>query len=452
MKGILTLLAKIYARFLTLLALINLPRFTGYLLRLSSFYIYHSVKKRRHNTRRVLILSKAVFTEDAISVLSKLNNIEVMSLRRSSIKAIARAFLPSEVDDNNYFSASNASKEGMFKYRRFLIDMWPAFDPYSHIRMVITGNFGYFAERELGAALESIRVPFVVLHKENLKTPGRVVFSERIYAERRGPFLGRKILVYNQIERDLMLRAGVITPDRVEVVGMPRLDLIHDWRRASAGLKPQPVVLFFSFLPVTGMPLIYRKGGNRKAHYVEKNTDTSNGLHVSEFCKSVHRAVLQLAMDCPDISVVIKTKGRDRDRNGLIELLGINDAARLPSNISLVHDGSPFDLICKAAVVCGFNSTALLESLAAGKTVVVPSYAECNNPTYIPLILDLGDAVTKATSPEMLMKILERLARLREPLRSELDYPVREVLKYWLGNDDGCARERSAAIFESTMQ
>jgi hypothetical protein len=452
MKIILTLMRLVYERFLTELVLLKLPVLTGYLLRLSTERVYHPRKDYRKNPRHVLILSKAGFTEDAVNVLSLLPDVEVDSLRRSSIKAIARAFLPTDVDDNNYFSASDEAKEGMLKYRSFLAAMWPGFDPGGRFRAVVSGNFGYFAEREVAAALESIGVPFIILHKENLKTPGRVTFGERIYSERRGPFLGQKILVYNEIERDLMIRSGVVTPDRVEIVGMARLDPVHHWRRANAGSKPQPVILFFSFLPTTGMPLIYRKGSNRKARYVEETEDVPTGLHVTELCTSVHRTMLRLAEDYPEISVVIKTKGRDRDRQGLMELLGISHPGELPANMMVVHEGSPFDLICKAAVVCGFNSTALLESLAAGKPVVVPSYAESNDPALIPFILDLGNAVTKATSSEMLMEILKRFAQAGEPLRFDLTNPVRETLRYWLGNDDGSAGKRAAAVFNSAMQ
>jgi hypothetical protein len=399
----------------------------------------------------VLIISKAGFNEDAVSVLSTLPHVEVFSLRRSSVKAVARAFLPPEVDDNNYFSAAGPARKKMLDYRRFLKAMWPAFDPGGRFGAVAGGNFAYFAEREVAAALEAIGVPFLVLHKENLKTPGREAFWERVYRERRGPFFGRKILVYNEIERDLMIRSGVAVPASIEIAGMPRLDAMHRWRSSNAGTKPGPVVLFFSFLPETGMPRLYRKGTGGGGRYVEKMDDAPSGLDVPELCTSVHRAVLRLAVNRPEISVVIKTKGRGRDRREILGLLGAEDPSELPPNLAIVHDGSPADLICRAAVVCGFNSTALLESLAAGKPVVAPVYAEAGRDDHLPFILDLGDAAEKAGSPEVLTELLEKYALEPEPVEDELSAPAKKALKYWLGNDDGKAAQRAAKAFDAQI-
>ena len=111
----------------------------------------------------------------------------------------------------------------------------------------MTGSYSYCAERELASATTSLGIPFIAFHKENLKTRGRVDFFERLYRERRGPFTGRKVLVYNQIERDLQVRAEVAPAAAIEIVGMPRLDRMHAWRRANAGAVPAGTILFFAF-------------------------------------------------------------------------------------------------------------------------------------------------------------------------------------------------------------
>ena len=67
---------------------------------------------------------------------------------------------------------------------------------------------------------------------------------------------GERILVYSPIERDMQLRAGVVDRDRIEVIGMPRLDAVHHWREAHVGSAPQTAVLFASFLPEVGMPTL----------------------------------------------------------------------------------------------------------------------------------------------------------------------------------------------------
>jgi hypothetical protein len=425
---------------LTMLARMNLPRLTGILLRLSVSAAHGPENENAPCRGKVLILSKASFSRDILDVLSTLPDVQAVSMRRSSIKAVSRAFLPSEVGDNYYASASDQAKKAMKRYREFLSRMWPGFDPGGRFRAVVSGNFGYHAEQELAAALEGLGVPFVVLHKENLKTPGRVAYWEKVYREKRGAFPGRRILVYNNIERDLMLRTKVVIPDRVEVVGMPRLDKVHKWRQKNAGVIPSPTVLFFSFLPFTGIPGRYGDNG-RQVH-----------LNFSELCSSVHGSMIKLAREHPEIKVMIKTKGRPVDRQSIPGLLGISSLDELPGNLHLIHGGDPFLLMAEAAVVCGFNSTSLLEALAAGRPVVTPWFAEAKNPDFLPFILDLGEAVVKAGTRQELQDLLAKYARKREESAAQLNDQVKTTLRYWLGNDDGKAGERAARVFDSLMK
>src|SRR5262245_36057092 len=69
---------------------------------------------------RVLLLPKAGLLYDAASTFSRIGGVAVVALPRQVIKAIARAFLPSEVNDNNYSSASPACYDAMLRYRAFL--------------------------------------------------------------------------------------------------------------------------------------------------------------------------------------------------------------------------------------------------------------------------------------------------------------------------------------------
>ena len=158
--------------------------------------------------RTVVILTKEGFTEDVITALADAGAIKVVGLPRIIVKALASPFLPYFIDDNNYASCGAEFDEAKLRYRRFIAGLLKTLRHFMRIDAMISGNFSYASERELASAMQEMGVPFIALHKENLKTPGRVEFFERIYKERRGPFTGRKILVYNQIERDLQIRAG----------------------------------------------------------------------------------------------------------------------------------------------------------------------------------------------------------------------------------------------------
>jgi glycosyltransferase involved in cell wall biosynthesis len=399
--------------------------------------------------RRVLLLPKVGLVEDALSALSSAGSVEVLTLPRKTIKAIAGAFLPREVNDNNYLSASPSAKAAMIQYRAFLARFWRALDPHRRIDAVISGNFAYYAEREFAAALEALGVPFIVLHKENSWSPGTQAFWGKIYRERRGPFLGRRILVYSPIERDLQLGAEIVDPQRIEVVGMPRLDEVHRWRAANVGLVPKPTLLFASFPPDVAMPVVQRdtvRGGPKGSRQgTEMIAETTHSFDVANLCRKTHRAIVELAAACPEITVVVKTKGRQRDRMELLELLGVRDEHELPSNLRLIHGGSPLPLIFQASVVCGFHSTLLLEALAAGRPVVVPWFDEALDATIRQYVFDLSAAVIRASSPADLIERVRTLALAPMPVPQQLSSETAKILRDWVGNEDGLASERAGA-------
>ncbi len=424
----------------------------GRLARLMVQTIYvpeHDKTDKTGASRRVLILPKAGLVDDALCALTATSSAEVLTLPRKTFKAIAGAFLPREVNDNNYLSASPKAQAAMIRYRAFLTRFWRALDPHHRIDAVISGNFGYYAERELAAALEGLGVPFIVLHKENSWTPGTQDFWGKIYRERRGPFLGRRILVYSQIERDLQLGAEIANPERIEVVGMPRLDAVHRWRADHVGETPRPIVLLASFPPDVGMPVVQKdtqRGGLKGSQQgTEVDGETVRNFDVAKLCRDTHRAIVELAAACPEIDVVVKTKGRPRDRMDVPKLLGVKDERELPRNMRVVHGGSPLPLIFQASVVCGFHSTVLLEALAAGRPVVVPWFDEALDPLIRRYVFDLGPAALRASSPAELTEQLKELALVRTPVPLKLPAEASKILRDWVGNEDGRASERAGA-------
>ena len=396
---------------------------------------------------RILALPKAGFTEDALAVFGDDPRFKLLGLHRGYVKAVYPAFLPPWVDDNNYLSAPAELDSAKTALRDFWARAWWELQRTARADAVVTGNFAYHAEQELATAVEASGVPFVAMHKEALKTPGLAAFFTELYRNRRRPFAGRRILVYNRIERDIQIETGIVPPERVTACGMPRLDRLHRWRRQAAA-RPEAVVarprlLFFAFHPKTGLPLIPRKPGAPEGRLERLDRDLE-GLSWKRLCHACHQAIARLARENPGIDVVIKGKG------GLFEWLDLTggpdvSAARSP-NLRLIVGGDPQELIAEASVVSGFNTTALLEAVAAGKRVVVPHFAEAAEAATAPYVLDLGEAVQRAPSADDLVAMLRAAALSPAPPAAELSAARRDVLEHWVGNPDGEAGARVSAV------
>lgn len=397
-----------------------------------------AVRAPRPGARQVLVLPRTAALQDVADVAAASTDLTFVAPWHGSMKALASAYLPPEVDSNTYhLDAGPKIAAAKLRYRAFLSGMWASLRRSRRVDAVISSNFSYYSERELAVALGEMGVPFVVLQKENLKTPGRVTFFDRLYRDRRGPFVGRRMLVYNGIERDLQVAAGIVLPESIAVVGMPRLDRLHRWRQAQQTQARPPALLFFDFDERNGLPVVTRKalhGG------FEAFDPAIEGLAWRALCAATRAAVLRAARENPGLRVIIKTKGRTRSDSSLDTHLGRDP---LPSNVQVVRGGDPIGLLHEATVVCGFNSTSLLEGLAAGVPVVVPHFAEATDSAYAPFLLDLQGAAALAPDADALAALLARSALAGAQAR-ELTPAAVAALDYWTGNADGNAGARVA--------
>lgn len=393
-----------------------------------------------------LMLPKPGLVEDVMASFGADPRFRLMVLRREAVKAMARSFFPSTVDDNTYGIGDSAIDAGKAPYRALWIEVWRRLNAELNIDVILTGNFSYFAEQELAAAAEACGTAFVALHKENLKTPGLEPLYEDIYRTRKGPFQGSLIATYNEIERGIQHRAGTFPAGGIVAAGMPRLDHIHHWRERHAGQdvsrSDRPTVLFMSYNEKTGCPYIGRKtdqGQERLAPELE-------AVRWNELVVAGHGAVAELARQNPDIDVVIKTKDHDWAVGALRR--GLGESFMAPDNLRIVSGGDPFDLIVSADVLSGFNSTSLFEALAANVPIVVPRFAEAGLERFRPYVVDIADAAAQPERPNDFIAALAVAARKRSSRNraGTLGDAQKRMLQHWMGNPDGRAGERTVEL------
>lgn len=439
------MIPKILFFTLRLLARWRMPRVAAYVIALATFGMPMRNSASGSLPRyRALIMTRPGFSQDIEASFRDSDEFKLIVWPNFALKAFAAAILKPTLDHNYYLTENLDEMASKAEYQDFLRKLWRAFLAVRPVDVVLTGNFGYFQEREFATVLEETGTPFIALHKENLKSPGRVKFWHSIYKERRGKFTGRRILVYNNIERDLQISSGIIESDKVTAVGMPRLDMFHRWRREHACSKPElsrSSVLLFAFDRADKLPAIRRKSGAGIPGNVEPMDERWSNLSWSQLGTELHRTILRLAHMRPDLDIVIKTKGHLRRQKDIMKMLSAT-GEQLPPNLRLVTSGDPFDLLAASKVVIGFNTSGLLEALAAGKPVVVPWFGEACHPGMREHIIDLGSAVDYGYSPDELIEQVCRHADAPVEVSLELKAETAAVLRHWAGNDDGASGQR----------
>jgi len=411
-------------RFLPILAKLGLALPAAYLIH-RTIHPFSGAPARY----RVLIIKKAVFNEDVLEVLGKAPDIEVFGVGRAVIKSLSLGILPRAVcDDATYVSDDPATEQAKVRYRTLCLRVWRYLSLFRQYDAVITGNWCYWAERELAAALEELGTPFIVLHKEGIKPPERSRMLRDLFRKTRGRFAGRRVLVYHELERDHQIEGDISRADQITIVGMPRLDRLHAWRKlAASGKVParsaRPMVLLLAFIPNNFLP---------------SYSGIDSDLAWDELCRGTYRAALRLACENPKIDVVIRPRLHE-----LAEVAALLDReGPRPANVRVVADGEIMPLIEACWVVCGHNTTVLLEGLAAGKPVVVPHFGEALDTRYHGYTVEHGEAVEHANSVDDLVSRVARHCASPEPVREELRPAVLAELEKWTGNADGRASER----------
>ncbi len=399
---------------------------------------------------RVLILNlnKPGFQEDIAASFAGAEDFELVSWPTYALTSFSAALLAPELSNKRYDSDDPHIVASKLRYRNFLSALWSHVNRHKRIDAVLTANYGYYNQREFAAALDAAGTPFIALHKENVKSPGRVKYWQPIY-RKRGRFEGSKILVYSETERELQVSSGVADAADVTGTGMPRLDRAHRMRSRlfAQGKQPAPLVLFFAFWKREKLTATERVSSARLRMESDEEWSRRNW---DKLCEGTYRAIVDLARSRPDARIVMKTKPQSVRLEEILKMLG-ETADTLPFNFEIVTGGDPIGLIGQSRAVVGFNSTALLEALAAGKPVIVPDFAEARDPAMRDLVIDLGEAVEKASSPDDLSRAMHRhLDTWTEPAE-ELPAISLDTLRQWVGNDDGAAGQRVSAAVRSEI-
>jgi hypothetical protein len=271
----------------------------------------------------------------------------------------------------------------------------------------------FFYVRDLPTACERLGVPVVVVQKETTLSPATIEQLAGSIA-RHAPFQSTAMTVCSERQRSFWLRAGA-PPERLTVTGQPRFDAY------GAPLPPRPAaraprVLFFSYFLHAYHPT--GASGTRGAPAWER-------LH-----RETEQGLLALAREGWD--VVVKPHPQ---QDFIPSESGLHVAPA---------DADARVLIRDADVVVGFQTTALIESLAAGRPVVYTGWDPEARRVASDLIPfhDWGDVLTVVDRAEHLPEAVRR-ARTDGATESGR---ARAIVEEYLGPVDGGAARRALDV------
>jgi glycosyltransferase involved in cell wall biosynthesis len=214
----------------------------------------------------------------------------------------------------------------------------------------------FFYVRAAPQICHRLGVPFFVAQKETTISP-HTMGEHAARVARWAPPVADHMTVCSERHREFWLRAGA-APERVTVTGQPRFDFYaHPERWPASRADEPPTVLFFSY----HVDAYHPSEGAQAPVWRELHRQTERGLY-----ELAARGWRVLVKPHPQQSVA-----------GVRRRLRRELPASIRSRVQLVSpQADARELIMRAAVVVGFQTTALLEAMLAGKPVVYTGWDE----------------------------------------------------------------------------
>lgn len=388
------------------------------------------VPRLSDKTTRVIILNKVGGTDDVVSAYKNTDSeIDFFLLRRKLLSDLFRYYLSDNVSHYSYRSTQLDVINSKLAYRQYLSRVIKYLNRIWPFTGFISFNVAYAPERELATAMSELAKPFIVCHKECVKTRVQHTAYSNAYRDRVGPYTGSHICVYNTEERESMVRGNLTSPEKITVVGASRLDLSHAIRQVEVPDQHCRTILYYAVFKQAGLPYLDKKwalhGGDESPMQV---------FDWSQLANMTSEALLDLSEEFPDARIIVKGKQGARYSERIFDLPA-------PENVDVILGGAGHNYLPGASIVVAFNSASLFEAIAAGKKVVVPMFFPEKIPDVEKFVYELRDAVTLAHT----------VTEFKSELRAALDGPLyptepsdaeRDILDRYVGNSDGVASAR----------
>ena len=411
-----------------------------------SLVSYHSPWRKITSKYNVIFNSKGVFNDDILNGLSNAPEFSIYQYSRRVNRHIVNSFFPGErLSHFNYLNKDENLKKNFeecenfffkvifFLFKKIKIDAW------------LSGNFGAFDELPITRALKKNNSKFISFHKECMLSKGWWNYFLKAFKTGRTPFEGNKIVVYNQLSKDLIIKSGLCDPDKIDIFGMIRLDSLHHWRKKNANtLLPKKRLGVFFTQPTAQLPSMITD--LKIDTYINKSIN----LRWDKLVKETNKIIYEISLENRDIEIVVKPKLNNENFAKNL----YNDFGKIPKNLVVSHNyyNNAEQLIKESDIICAFNSTSVLESIAGGKPVVIPNFAEAKEPIYKNHILDFSDAPLIANKPDELKNII--LENLKKPKKipSCLNKTQIETLNYWTNNPNGELGKKMPILLENLIK
>ena len=302
-----------------------------------------NVKHSKASKKVIIVFGSTGGEKDIESAYSKHTSENIfLQINHWYIQESCNFYISGSLDDYN-----NTLNLSPWKDRRLYRDFIKLLIGHLRDRLNVVGfinfNNAYYAQRDFAGVSVLSGCPFITLHKECFRSPCQIQKTIELYAKFVGEYQGSRIGVHNIDMRNSLVHSGVISEDRVLVVGQARSSMLVNNNCAKDKCKKS--ILYFSISNRAGLLSAY--------------SSTYSSASWGEYDLKIRDMLIEYSK-AKGVKLYIKEKQKTN--------LNIDKH----SNLEVVNSHPDMNLFCKSSVVVGFNTTAMLEAVMANIPVVSP--------------------------------------------------------------------------------
>jgi len=336
----------------------------------------HPSRQAKNKKPTILLLSIVEFRSD-IECIVNTNEFRVLVIPDQWQRRLAFQFYP--VEQQKYLLKNNPNCID-FKYRNeqkeireFLYEFLESLYKSMSINCVLTPHTRFVVDIDWGAVSTKMGIPHIMLPRDSqfASSPALLNRLVNIFKNALPKFEGEFIIVQSELDKQVYIDSGYAKPEQITSLGCPRMDSFVKRikkNKFDSSNRRRKVV----FLPFSGYDLPF------------SGTD----LHKTDLftcIRDVHLFFVHFALRYPEIDVVIKPKPKQpRLPQKKVMLEPLKDSSieieKIP-NLTIRKDLDLHDLFFEADVVCGLQTSALLEA-AIIRPVIIPYFKDFQNPKY----------------------------------------------------------------------
>lgn len=399
---------------------------------------------------KVVVLSKTGGIDDLLESQKNNNkNILYLDCPRIFFKILYKANLNGEYKEfidnerlDQSIKARNVNDKNVEKSRRknkkFLINFINLLKKKYNFDAFLGFNYDYYAEKSLHDACQELKIPFLLLFKESVNTEFQQKIKTYILKKKREKFNFYKVAVYSKQAKNFLSSADICKKERIDVVGCSRLGICFSYKK----IMPKNQILYYAIEKDRGLPnRIFKTYGKKIFSDLKEFKFYDRKFSWKALHKKTLKILKKFAIYNPNISIIIKTKIGDK--------FDKNEYRNLPKNVKLITSGTGQKFLKNSKVVIGWNTTAIIEAIAANRFLLLPYFFKKNKLSKkIQLKLKLKKNNYGFSENDFYKKLY---FFTKKNYKRKKIYNSSYSLEYYLGNSDNNAGKRLNNFLKSNL-